>query len=120
MAKLSITFPTFRFVEEKEDFITFLGRMDNLLTQLIYNSENLPEGKIAGAVISFPVADGKAFYLVTKERPLTLQHIPVGDAYKIDEAYIRGLKVKDIKNMIARDRAMRVLFSTHKREVVNG
>lgn len=46
-------------------------------------------------VMTFPVADGKACYLVVKEQPLTLQHIPYGDAWHINTAHMRGLRTAD-------------------------
>jgi len=51
-------------------------------------------------VISFPHADGYAFYFVYSEKPLVLQHIPYGDAWRIDPAYIRGLRLVDIRKHI--------------------
>jgi hypothetical protein len=47
-------------------------------------------------IMSFPIADGKAFYKVIKERPLTLQHIPFGDAYEVYPALIKGLDAEDL------------------------
>ena len=46
-------------------------------------------------VMSFPVADGKACYLVVSEKPFVLQHIPIYDAYQISPAHIRGLRLSD-------------------------
>jgi hypothetical protein len=48
-------------------------------------------------VMSFPVADGKACYFVKSEKPLVLQHIPLGDAYQIPDAHLRGLRPADWK-----------------------
>ena len=47
-------------------------------------------------IMSFPVADGSAMYKVVKEKPLTLAHIPYGDAYQIPYAHIRGLTYADL------------------------
>ena len=55
-----------------------------------------PNGDLTGAVIRFPVADGYAFYIVSKDKPLTLQHIPFGDRYSIPMAHIRGIRREDI------------------------
>lgn len=73
-------------------------------------SDNLPDGEIVGAVISFPVADGKAFYRVVKEKPLTLQHINYLDGYGVPIYLIRGLRKKDILELLRRKRALDKLF----------
>jgi len=48
-------------------------------------------------IMRFPVADGSALYRVVKEKPLTLEHIPSGDAWEIPFAHIRGLTYADLK-----------------------
>lgn len=48
-------------------------------------------------IMSFPIADGKAMYKVVKEQPLTLQHIPFGDAYEVHPALIKGLDYRDLE-----------------------
>lgn len=53
-----------------------------------------------GFMLSFPVADGHAHYLVTKAKPLTLQHVPYCDAYAIPQAHIRGLTMNDVFHQI--------------------
>lgn len=58
-------------------------------------------------VMTFPVADGRACYLVVSEKPFTLQHIPVGDAWQIDYAHIRGLRLEDWR----RQRQFKSLFA---------
>lgn len=46
-------------------------------------------------VMTFPVADGMACYFVVSENPLTLQHIPCDDAWRIRPAEIRGITSRD-------------------------
>lgn len=48
----------------------------------------------AGKIISFPVGDGKALYVIFDYRSLI--HIPTDDAYDIDDAHMRGLRKSDI------------------------
>lgn len=55
------------------------------------------EGKVIGRLMYFGVADGHATYLVVKERPLTLQHVPYGDAWHIPGAHVRGIRVADVR-----------------------
>jgi len=81
-------------------------------------SDELKDGEVVGAVVRFPYADGYAFYRVTKEKPLTLQHIPYGDAWNLPYPMIRGLRLADIKAEIVRNKALAKLFS--KQEVSNG
>lgn len=65
-------------------------------------------------IMSFPIADGKAFYKVIKEQPLTLQHVPFGDAYEVYPALIRGLNFTDLEEQRARDAKWRSLFIQRK------
>lgn len=73
-------------------------------------SNALPEGQLTGALLSWQRADGYAYYLVTKEKPLTLQLVPFMDNYQVEDALIRGLNTSDVHNMIERDRKLRDLF----------
>jgi len=52
-------------------------------------------GEVVGILLAFPVADGYAHYRVSKASPLTLQHVPYGDAWRISAAHIRGLRKAD-------------------------
>lgn len=53
---------------------------------------------LKGALIGFGVGDGTAFYVVSKNSPLTLQHVPYSDAWRergfvikaVDRDYILG------------------------------
>lgn len=51
----------------------------------------------ADRIMSFPVADGRAFYFVFSEKPFVLQHIPHGDAWQIPAAHLKGLRIEDWK-----------------------
>lgn len=87
------------------------------MAQLLQDSYPLPEWKYDGlktsdkdqpheiemkrlvkeeTVIVFGVADGGAYYLVKSMKPLKLQHIPYGDAYRVSPIMIRGLRAADI------------------------
>jgi hypothetical protein len=57
------------------------------------------EGKLAGIVIGIGWADGNAYYKVVQEKPLALEHIPVGDAWDVPDYQLRGLTAKDIRRM---------------------
>ena len=85
-----------------------------VLDRLIDASIALPDGQIEGGVIRFSVADGHAFYYVTSESPLILQHIPFLDAYEIDAATIRGLNREDVVELIRQERSLRSLLAPRK------
>lgn len=88
--------------EQKEDesFMTYFDRQDKMLDELILKSKN--SNIILNKVISFPIADGKAWYLVTNESPLELTHIPYGDCYQVNYIMIKGLDSDDVANMTFR------------------
>lgn len=76
----------------REDWNAYSERVDKLFS-------NIPRDRI----VSFPVGDGNALYYLFSEQPLVLQHIPYGDAYRVDPALIRGLRLTDIKRRVALD-----------------
>lgn len=51
-------------------------------------------------LVRFHRADGYAIYRVVQEDPLTLQHVPFGDGYRIPAAHMRGLLLEDIENQL--------------------
>jgi hypothetical protein len=61
--------------------------------------------------VRFPVADGYAFYAVISRKPLTLQFIPYQDAWEIPDAYVRGLRLQDVDNLLNRESVIKGLFS---------
>lgn len=67
-------------------------------------------GELRGEEVRWPVADGYARYVVYTEQPLSLIHIPTGDAWDIDEIMERGLNLDDIRQNVSRQRAMAELF----------
>jgi len=67
--------------------------------------------KIVGAILSWPVADGKAFYTVIREKPLTLQHIPYGDAWRVDPILIRGLRRDDVLRKLEAETRFQEIFA---------
>lgn len=94
-----------------EETLRLMKQEGEALDKLIELSNSLPPGQLVGRVISFPVADGKAFYMVVEEKPLSLAWIPFMDAYQIPEAHVRGLRKKDIEDMVKQDRAINELFA---------
>jgi hypothetical protein len=68
-------------------------------------------GQFAGEIVRYGVADGYAQYMVYKMRPLSLIHLPTRDGYHFD--YADRWNATDIKQMVARQKAMAKLFG-HK------
>lgn len=62
----------------------------------------------AGKIIDFPIADGKAMYVVYDYK--TLIHIETMDAYAIPEAHEKGLRKADIVKLIKQKSALSDLF----------
>jgi len=68
------------------------------------------------AYITFPVADGRAVYRVVSVHPPVLQHVPVGDAWAVHPALIRGLRAEEIEAELERKRRIRELFEKGGRD----
>jgi hypothetical protein len=67
---------------------------------------------LLGETIQFPRGDGYAVYMVWNTRPLELIHVAIGDAWQVEDALIRGLRVSDIQRQVDRAAAMRALFAS--------
>jgi hypothetical protein len=59
-------------------------------------SRALKEMWDAGQLVACAVADGAAYYVVVKRRPLTLRWLPFGDAWCAPVAWLRGLRTEDL------------------------
>lgn len=75
-----------------------------------------PEHDLVGELVKFPVGDGYAIYVVADVKPLTLVHVPVGDAWQIPKAHARGLRLDDIAEMVKRRKALDAAFSAKREE----
>lgn len=71
-----------------------------LLQSLEQRTQELADGVIEGALLSFSAADGYAYYVVHSAKPLVLQHVPLFDAYRVLPSTVRGLRVQDIERMV--------------------
>lgn len=114
MAKLVKTSGKFDWEWKNDvDVDDYFKKITKELNRLHEISEKIDlEGDLTGVMISFSVADGRAFYRVAKDNPLSLEHIPFGDAWEIDAAHIRGLRKQDIIKMTKSARAITKLFSS--------
>lgn len=75
---------------------------------------NDPKASLKGALLRWQRADGYAHYIVTADRPLTVQHVPFLDAWTVESALIRGLTRADVIAQLKREKAMKELFSKKK------
>lgn len=66
-------------------------------------------GDEVGEVLYFNVADGKAAYMVASIKPLELIHLPLWDGYSFP--YIENLTVKDVREKIKNQKAIKKLFN---------
>lgn len=61
-----------------------------------------------GEVITYPIADGCAQYMVIDSKAAKLMHLPLGDAYESEVAHLS--KSKDILSAIQRRKSLEELF----------
>lgn len=93
------------------DFRAYMEATDRNLKVLTDFANDRPEGSLLGRMVSYPVADGMAMYMVTSESPLYLAHVNFGDGYMIPAAHLRGLNYGDIEERVAWDARWRALLS---------
>ncbi len=82
----------------------YLARLRAWLAEHGYRSP------LAGGVVRWPFADGHAQYMVMSLRPLALIHLPLGDAWRMDVIFERGLTAADIRQQVERQRRLAEIF----------
>lgn len=98
-------------MREGEDYDAYSKRTDGMFKALAdVDAAILDDGSVVGALLSFPVADGCAMYRVSKESPLTLEHVPCGDAWRIPDAHIRGIRKVDVLVRLRQTRLLAKMF----------
>lgn len=72
-------------------------------------------GPLSGEIVRYGQGDGYAEYMVGQGGGKTfLIHLPIGDAWQIPEAHMRGLRVADIREQVASQKRMDALFGRVK------
>lgn len=71
-------------------------------------------GKLVGEELRWSRADGYARYIVVSEKPFKLALLGVGDAYQVEGALIRGLRVDDASRQVEAERRFAALFAARK------
>lgn len=85
----------------KPDFDRLTGAEEAWLKAKFEEDNKREPGNIKGMLLRFQIADGYAYYLVTKTRPLTVQRV-IGFMfeYSLPDAYIRGLNKADVEQQL--------------------
>lgn len=84
------------------DYRTYQAQQEAWVDKLrSWVKANGDDSDLCGRIVSFPVADGFAQYMVLRKRPLGLVHLPLGDAYQFRYAHL--LNVKEIYKLVARN-----------------
>jgi hypothetical protein len=109
MAKVTANFNLLEALEVAYDNI---NSQEVLLSMLVANSrKNADERQLKGGVLSFPVADGLAYYLVLNDTdPLELAWLAVGDYYAVPAWQLQGLDSKLALNLMIADSAINRVF----------
>lgn len=68
------------------------------------------KGKNVGEVISFPVADSTADYMIVSMRPLKLMHLEIADAWDFEYAHL--LTAKEVNEKIEAKKRLEKLFKS--------
>lgn len=84
--------------------------IDKVIEYAKANSED--NCKECGEVISFPVADGAALYVVMSLKPVEIVHLNIGDSWHSE--YAELLNAKKIREKIAQRKALAKIFSNNK------
>ncbi len=87
---------------------------DKVYEALQATSDALPLGEVQGFLVNFPQGDGYACYRVKSAKPLTLEHVPFGDAWQADAITIRGLRLQDVLYRQKADAQLRKMFPNTK------
>lgn len=92
------------------DYMEGYAQEAERLREYLDRSNALPDDEIVGTVVRFQKGDGYAFYVVSKESPLTLDCLCQGDHWQIDAPYMRGLEREDIISQRNRAKALDKIF----------
>ena len=95
---------------ERVDWSAVMKEEGEAFEKLLAASEALPTGQLVGRLLRLGRGDGYAWYIITSEKPLTLQWVPYSDAWQIEGALIRGLRIADVQAMVRREQAISELF----------
>jgi len=101
----------FRDSSGRLDWEAWIKAEEDWIEAIKNGYRKLSKGDLVGEELQWPRADGYARYMIVKQKPLTLAHLHVGDGWWVEEALIRGLRLKDVREMIEADRRWKELFA---------
>ena len=99
-------------VNGKFDYDAYMKEIERYRGEVSAFCKKHGKGTYAGKIISFPVADGQACYVILSLKPVELIHLADGDAW--DFQYAHRLTASDIKEEVRRDEAMAEFFKKNK------
>lgn len=114
-----IDFPDFNsFFDEdgKFDYEKMRKAENEYVQTLAAEAKQNGDSELLGEVVRWQRGDGYAMYMVWETKPLTLIHLDMGDGWTVEEPLMRGLRVSDVKEMVAQDRKMAEIFSESRKE----
>lgn len=109
-------FDDFRDAEGHFDIKAEIAAEEKWLEELKAELRAKNPGDLVGEEVRWSAADGYARYVIVKQRPLTLGHLALGDAYQTYGSTIRGYRLKDAKAQVEADRKWKALQEAHEKE----
>lgn len=78
--------------------------VSGLQKKMLEKNPDDPKCDITGVILQFPAGDGHAYYIVSKQKPLTLQHIPYADAWHALGVTIKGVDRKYVLDWLRQEK----------------
>ncbi len=105
-------------IEIRADYSNEDWRADEArqLAKVRENLRSVKVGDLVGERLRWQRADSYAEYIIVKESPFTIAHLAIGDAWQVEPALVRGLRIGDAREMVERERAMAELFKEARGE----
>lgn len=104
-------FPTYEDLSEKGvQPLEAMKIIEAEFGKLQEKSDSLKSGEIVGGLLSFPVGDGYACYVVTVDQPLTVAWAPTIDEWSAPAPLLRGLNRTDVEKMLEMRRGIKKIF----------
>jgi hypothetical protein len=98
--------------DSRAPFETYNKACDDFVDAVKAYCKKNGSSECRGEEIHFPVADGAARYVVFALRPVTLIHLPVGDAWQFQ--YANLLTAKAVREEVRRNKSLKAMFARAK------
>jgi len=102
--KPDFSFSDFRTADGRFDIQAELKAETVWVEKIQADLRSKAKGDLVGEELRFPRGDGYARYLIAKQRPFTLVHLELGDAWHADGATIRGFRLQDARVRVEAER----------------